>query len=293
VLSDVALASGIRSALSIATSGAVIFFSVVHESCCAAAELHDPTKTPAPNAIDKQIFSIDVTPTLTYRYAFSPLTDFNGLTFGLGIAGNYRFGEDPDAPKANVRSISFGEVTFPPLYAAMQSYYAKNAFAKMAIRNVEKFPINDVQVSFFQAGYMDTPTKLLTIPTLEAGQTVEVPVVASFNSEVFLTNGDTPLNGQIEVEYTSRNRPAKQSLPVSYTLYDRTSISWDDDRKEAAFITKADTALRNYATFIRQAVKDRVVPGYSEKYFRTLISSANWTTTQVPLASERRPTWGW
>ena len=209
-------------------------------------------------------FSIEVTPNLTYRYAFSPLTDFNGLTFGLGIAGNYRFGEDPDAPKANVRSISFGEVTFPPLYAAMQSYYAKNAFAKVAIRNVEKFPINDVQVSLFQAGYMDTPTKLLTIPTLEAGQTVEVPVVASFNSEVFLTNGDTPLNGQIEVEYTSRNRPAKQSLPVSYTLYDRTSISWDDDRKEAAFITKADTALRNYATFIRQAVKDRVVPGYSE-----------------------------
>jgi hypothetical protein len=47
-------------------------------------------------------------------------------------------------------------------------------------------------------------------------------------------------------------------------LFDRTSISWDDDRKAAAFITKADTALRNYATFIRQSIKDRVVAGYSE-----------------------------
>jgi hypothetical protein len=163
-----------------------------------------------------------------------------------------------------VRSISFGDVTLPPLYAAMQSYYARNAIATVAIRNVEKFPLTDVQVSFYQAGYMDTPTKLATIPTLDAGKTVEVPVVASFNGEVFLTNGDTPLNGQIDVEYTSRNRPAKQSLPVSYVLYDRTSISWDDDLKEGAFITKADTALRNYATFIRQAVKDRIVPGYSE-----------------------------
>jgi tetratricopeptide (TPR) repeat protein len=209
-------------------------------------------------------FSIDISPTLTYRYAIQPLTQFNGLSFGIGAAVNYRFGDDPDAPKASIRSISFNEVTFPPLYAAMQSYYAKNPFAKVEIRNVEKYPITDVQVSFQQAGYMDTPTQLKTIPSIDPGKTIEVPVVASFNGEVFNTNGDTPLNGEIMVEYTSHNRPAKQSLPVSYTLFDRTSISWDDDRKAAAFITKADTALRNYATFIRQAVKDRTVPGYSE-----------------------------
>jgi tetratricopeptide (TPR) repeat protein len=209
-------------------------------------------------------FSIDVSPSLTYRYALQPLTQFNGLVFGIGAGVNYRFGDDPDAPKTSIRSISFTETTFPPLFAAMQSYYAKNAFAKVQIKNVESFPITDVQVSFNQAGYMDVPTKLKSIPTLEPGKTVEVPVVASFNGEVFATNGDTPLNGEIVVEYTSHNRAAKQSLPVSYTLFDRTSISWDDDRKEAAFITKADTALRNYATFIRQAVKDRTILGYSE-----------------------------
>ncbi len=209
-------------------------------------------------------FSIDIAPNLMYRYAFQPLTQFNGLSFGIGATLNYRFGDDPDAPKASIRSISFGEVTFPPLYAAMQSYYAKNPFAKIQIRNVERYAISDVQVSFYQAGYMDTPTKLRSIPKIDSGKSVEIPVVASFNGEVFNTNGDTPLNGEIVVEYTSHNRPAKQSLSVSYTLYDRTSISWDDDRKEAAFITKADTALRNYATFIRQAIKDRSIGGYSE-----------------------------
>jgi len=209
-------------------------------------------------------YSIDVSPTLSYRYAFQPLTQFNGLSFGIGATLNYRFGDDPDAPKTSIRSISFNDVTFPPLFAAMQSYYAKNSFAKVQIRNVERYPITDVQVSFYQAGYMDTPTKLKSFPSLAPGTSVEIPVVASFNGEVFNTNGDTPLNGEISVEYNSHNRPAKQSLPVSYTLFDRTSISWDDDRKEAAFVTKADTALRNYATFIRQSVKDRTIPGYSE-----------------------------
>ncbi len=208
-------------------------------------------------------FSIDLVPSLTYRYGLQSLTDFNGFTFGVEVGGAYRFGDDPDAPKASIRSIKFGDVSFPPLYAAMQSYYAKNAFSKVTITNVEKFPITDVQVSFNQTGYMDAPTKLISIPTLDAGKSVDVPVMASFNGEVFNTNGDTPLNGEIQVAYVSHNRPANQSMSVSYVLYDRTSISWDDNRKEGAFITKADTALRNYATFIRQAVKDRLVPGYS------------------------------
>jgi hypothetical protein len=209
-------------------------------------------------------FSIELIPSITYRHALQPLTQFDGLSIGIGGAVAYRIGEDPDAPKSAIRSISFGEVSFPPLFAAMQSYYAKNPFATVKITNVERFPITDIQITFQQAGYMDTPTSLKKIASLDAGKSAEIPVVASFNGEVFNTNGDTPLNGEIIVEYTSHNRAAKQSLPVSYTLYDRTSISWDDDRKEAAFITKADTALRNYATFIRQAVKDRTVSGYSE-----------------------------
>jgi tetratricopeptide (TPR) repeat protein len=209
-------------------------------------------------------FSLDFTPSLTYRYSLEPLTQFNGLIFGLQFTGNYRFGEDPDSPKASIRSIKFSELIFPPLYAAMQSYYAKKPFAKLAMTNTESFSLSDIQVSFFQAGYMDAPTKLASISSLGPGKTVEVNVLASYNAEVFSTNGDTPLNGEIRVEYNSRNRPAKQSLTVSYVLYDRTSISWDDDCKQAAFITKADTALRNYATFIRQTIKDRVNTGYSE-----------------------------
>ncbi len=209
-------------------------------------------------------FCLDFTPSLTYRYSIQPLTQFNGLTFGLLFTGSYRLGEDPDSPKAAIRSVKFGDLALPPIYAAMQSYYAKKPFAKLAITNTESFSLKDIEVSFYQAGYMDAPTKLASIPTLGPGKTAEVDVLASYNAEVFNTNGDTPLNGEMVVEYTSRSRPAKQSLPVSYVLYDRTSISWDDDRKAAAFITKADTALRNYATFIRQTVKDRVNPGYSE-----------------------------
>ena len=41
--------------------------------------------------------SVDVQPDRTYLMSLSPLTDFDGLSFGLGFSVHYRFGEDPDA----------------------------------------------------------------------------------------------------------------------------------------------------------------------------------------------------
>jgi hypothetical protein len=67
------------------------------------------------------------------------------------------------------------------------------------------------------------------------------------------------------VTYSSQGRPAEQRQSVSYDLHDKTALTWDDDRKVAAFITPADSALRNYTSFIRQACKEEVVPGFSKQ----------------------------
>jgi hypothetical protein len=89
-----------------------------------------------------------------------------------------------------------------------------------------------------------------------------VGLPASFNAEVFATEGVTPLTGEVIVAYKSRGRPAEQRQPVSYDLYDKSAIVWDDDRKIAAFVTPADSAIRNYATFIRKAAGEEELPGY-------------------------------
>jgi len=209
-------------------------------------------------------FSIDVHPSLKYFRGLGALQDYNGFIFGVGFSGSYRFGKDPDSPQAIIRSIQFGDFSLPPLFAAMQSYYAKNPIGTLIITNTEKNPIKDLQVSFFQAGFMDSPTPAASIPELPGGTSREIPIRASFNQEVFLTEGVTPLTSEIIVTYTSQGRPAEQRLPVSYDLYDKTSVTWDDDNKVAAFITPADSALRNYSSFIRQACKEQTIPMYNQ-----------------------------
>ncbi len=208
--------------------------------------------------------SIDIHPSLKYLYTLGDLTDYNGFIFGIGFSASYRFGEDPDAPTAIIRSLKFSETDIPDLFAAMQSYYVKNPIGTISITNTENHDIEDLEVSFFQAGFMDTPTPAASIPVLKGKETVKVPIFASFNREVFSVEGITPLTGEIIASYTSRGKPAEQKTSVTYDLHDKTSMVWDDDRKVAAFITPADSALRNYASFIRQSCKDSTIPAYSE-----------------------------
>ena len=212
-------------------------------------------------------FSLDIHPSLKYmKYIGSAETFglFDGFSFGIGFSGHYRFGTDPDAPQAIIRSIKFEVERLPSIFAAMQSYYVTNPIGKVSITNTEDFSIFDVDVSFFQAGYMDNPTKAITIAEMEAGETVEVDLFASFNDAVFSKNGVTPLTGEVKVDYLWRNRPVDQVASVSYDLHDKTALTWDDDRKVGAFITYADSALRNYASAIRQYTKDDIVPSFSD-----------------------------
>ena len=211
--------------------------------------------------------SLDIHPTLRYMQYIGDAVNFgifDGFSFGIGFSGHYRFGADPDAPQAIIRSIKFEVERLPSIFAAMQSYYVTNPIGKVSITNTEDFSIYDVDVSFFQAGFMDNPTKAVSIPEMEAGQTIEVDLFASFNDAVFSKIGVTPLTGEIKVDYLWRNRPVNQVASVSYDLHDKTALTWDDDRKVGAFITSADSALRNYSSAIKQYVKDDMVPSFSE-----------------------------
>jgi len=203
-------------------------------------------------------------PTVRYRHSFSPLEKFNGFSFGLGFAASFRIGEDPDAPKAELRSIKFGDFTLPPLFASMQSYYTKNPIGTIEITNTEKYPLNDVDIRFMQAGFMDAPTKADSIAELAPGESVAVDLFAAYNQEVFATEGITPLIGEVMVDYIARGNVGHQILTVSYDLYDKESLTWDDDRKMGAFITPSDSALRNYASFVRQSSKDVTNPGLND-----------------------------
>jgi hypothetical protein len=209
-------------------------------------------------------FALELSPSLKYIRSLGAVSDFDGFSLGIGLSAQLRLGEDPDAPKAALRSLRFGQAGQTSVFPAMQSWYAKNPIAKILVTNSESFPVQDLEVSFFQKGYMDSPTLCAKIPSLAPGESREIGILASFNEEVFRNEGTTPLSGEIVATYSGRGRAGEQKTTLSYDLLDKSAIIWDDDRKAAAFITPADSALRNYASYVRQINKGKVQPGYSE-----------------------------
>lgn len=208
--------------------------------------------------------SIAVTPSLRYVHGLGPLDDYNGFTFGIGVGVSYRFGEDPDAAAAQIRAVRFSRAELPDAFAAMQSVYSSRPLGSVTIENTENYEITAVEVSFMQAGFMDSPTPSVRIDAIAPGEMREVPILASFNDQVFTTQGITPLTGEIIVQYVARNRPVEQRHSVVYDLHDRNALRWDDDRKAAAFVTQQDSAIRNYASFVRRAHREITNPFVSE-----------------------------
>ncbi len=209
-------------------------------------------------------FTIEIHPSVKYLLSLGELKDFDGPIFGIGFTGNFRFGQDPDAPQAQIRALRFEKASIPHAFAAMQSWYAENPIGTVSIVNTEKTSLTDVEVSFYQKGYMDSPTPGPKIPELKPGQSRQVELSALFNDKVFTVEGVTPLSAEVIVTYKMQGRPAEQRQSVSFDLYDKRAIVWDDDRKVSALITPDDGALKNYGGFIRQACKAETVPGFSD-----------------------------
>ncbi|NOY09232.1 MAG: tetratricopeptide repeat protein [Spirochaetes bacterium] len=209
--------------------------------------------------------SIGIHPSVKYLYSLGLLKEFDSLIFGIGFSFNYRFGEDPDSARALLRQLEFSKLSLPPVFAAMQSYYTNHPVGSVMLTNTGKDPATDIKVSFLQAGYMDSPTPCAEVEKLAPGEKISIDLFAVFNQEVFKTEGTTPLTGEVIVQYRSRGRTGEQRQSVTYDLYDKTAITWDNDQKVGAFITPSDSALRNYVSFIRHAAKEYTRGFYPEK----------------------------
>ena len=208
--------------------------------------------------------AITVQPTIRYTHAFGPVDRFNGLSFSVGVGGEFRLGQDPDSAQTQIRSLRISQPQVDTVFAAMQSYYVNNPVGTVVLENTESFAVEDVRVSFFQNGYMDSATPSARIEEIGPGEQVSVDLLASYNAAIFELEGVTPLTGEVIVSYASRGRPAEQRESVTYDLHDKTALTWTDDRKMGSFITPADSAIRNYTSFIRQAGSSAVVDSASE-----------------------------
>ncbi|HOX14210.1 MAG TPA: transglutaminase family protein [Spirochaetales bacterium] len=153
-----------------------------------------------------------------------------------------------------------------PIFPLFYSYYDKNPAGELSISNGESTPYEKVKVSFYAKQYMDGPRLCADLGTLKGGETKTAPVFALFNDSIFRVTEGTKAAGEVIVEYFYLGKEKKVSFPVTVQVQNRNAMTWDDDRKAAAFVTAKDPLILGFSKNVASTVRYEGAPPVSEDF---------------------------
>ncbi len=170
----------------------------------------------------------------SYRYELG-LTGFAGL--GLGLAWRL---PKAGGPAAAPRLLELKDLKFGSVFPVFRSWYDENPIGKVVVVNTGKKAAKDVKLTFLMRQYMDAPKLCATIPSIEPKRSIELPLYALFNESILGVTETTKASAEIKAEYLEGEAAGLAAATESVTVRDRNAMTWDDDRKAAAFVSGKD-----------------------------------------------------
>ncbi|MFP4491876.1 MAG: tetratricopeptide repeat protein, partial [Spirochaetaceae bacterium] len=165
------------------------------------------------------------------------------------------------APGELLRSrghLGFGDIEADPVFPVLRSWYDSEALGTVTIENREDGPIEKVRVFFYVPEYMGGSRLCASLPRLEPGEKLEVPLYAVFDERILSLTENSRTNALVDVEYSfyGSERSAAETFPLG--IYHRNTMTWEDDRRAAAFVSPTDTASLWFARYSGSIARDRM-----------------------------------
>lgn len=177
------------------------------------------------------------------------------LTLRPGAAGT-----GAARPRLEIREPQFKRV-FPVFY----SFYSDNSLGTVTVRNGERGPIQNLSVRFFVPQFMEAPKQSSMVESLAPGESAEVPLYALFRDSLLGITESTAVTAEVQATYTYEGRELAVSAPFTLRIQNRNEMTWDDDRKAAAFVTPRDPAVQKFSRNITAAVRGSGTTAVNEK----------------------------
>ena len=192
----------------------------------------------------------------SYRYySYTPQPTLSALSVGLGLTINLT---EAFSKKTNITTEKVSE---DPVFPVLYSWYDENKFGVMKVTNNEETAITDITASFYLEQYMGQPKVCMTVAGLAPGASVEFPLKGFFNETMLELTEKIDTQAKVIVEYQKLGSKRKSENPVLLPVYNRNSMSWDDDRRAAAFVSSKDPAAMWFSKYVSGIVRDRFRKG--------------------------------
>ncbi|MEI6874663.1 MAG: hypothetical protein WCL50_05980 [Spirochaetota bacterium] len=192
----------------------------------------------------------------SYRYDLGLL---GSAGLGLGLA--WRLPRAQAASGIGPRLLQFSDLKIGNVYPVFHAWYDENPVGSVTVKNVGTSPASGINFGFLVKQYMDAPKACANIELLKPGESRAVPLFALFNSSILDVTEATKATAEVTAEYRVGTEPASQSATASVAVYDRNAMTWDDDRKAAAFVSGKDPWVLVLSNQVTSIVKPLRNPG--------------------------------
>jgi hypothetical protein len=185
-----------------------------------------------------------------YRHYFAqPDPFYQAVRVNLGTVIRLAAG----VPKSN---IEIPGIRLDPVFPVFYKYYDDHPVGEVTIRNTEKGAIRKLRVNFCVNQYMEGPKESAAVDEVKQGESVAVPLFGLFTDKVLQVTEATKVAATIVISYELAGREVTLSRTETLRLYDRNALTWDDDRKAAAFVTAKDPGILKLAKGVAGLVRE-------------------------------------
>jgi len=146
---------------------------------------------------------------------------------------------------------------FDNLFPVFYKHYADSPIGSVLVKNTLAKPMKNVTVSLWINKFMDTPMQIAGPASLAAGEERKIDLTALFNDRVLEITEATRVAVELTFQYALEGTTYQQKKTDVVTIYDRNAITWDDDKKVAAFVSEKDPAVLTFSKNVAAVVKSR------------------------------------
>ena len=173
---------------------------------------------------------------------------YQGVSAGAGIdvaLGN--LGGSVDIPKIELR----------PAFPVFYKHYDDHPVGDLQIKSNLKVPATDVRAQVFIKEYMDAPKAVGVCDTLAPGETRIATCTPCSPTRCSLLPRAPRLLPRSSVSYKVEGQTYEDKRIETLTLWGRNAMTWDDNRKAAAYVTSKDPGVLNFARSVVSFIRSK------------------------------------
>ncbi len=139
------------------------------------------------------------------------------------------------------------------IFSAVYKYFNDHPIGHVRVKNTTGYTLDWLKADVNVKEFMDYPTESKTYKSIGEDAVVDLDLFAVFNNKIITVTEDTPISAVIRINYSIDNREYSVTKTVSFKLYNRNAMTWDNQKKLGSFITPRDPSVR---IFSRRVIQD-------------------------------------